>query len=208
MTATGSASKPDAISEAGPRVPAARDRAGKNPKNARDPAREGLGKKRRRVGMALEAWRPRWGLMRGGPFREMARMEREMEDVFGRSFREWPWPRLAGEARGWAPAVDMIDRKDEVVLRADLPGLEQKDIEVSVEDGILTVRGERKEEREAKEEDYYCCERWAGTFARSLTLPPGVESEKVKAVFRNGVLEIHLPKTKEAKGKKVEVKVE
>ena len=146
--------------------------------------------------------------MRGGPFREMARMEREMEDVFGRSFREWPWPRLAGEARGWAPAVDMIDRKDEVVHRADLPGLEQKDIEVSVEDGILTVRGERKEEREAKEEDYYCCERWAGTFARSLTLPPGVESEKVKAVFRNGVLEIHLPKTKEAKGKKVEVKVE
>ncbi|MBI2370812.1 MAG: Hsp20/alpha crystallin family protein [Deltaproteobacteria bacterium] len=143
-----------------------------------------------------------------GPFRELARMEREMEGLFSRFFREWPWPRSADEVRGWAPAVDMVDRKDEVVLRADLPGLEQKDIDVSVEDGLLTIRGERKEEREAKEEDYYCCERWAGSFARSLALPPGVDTEKVKATFKNGVLEVHLRKSKEAKGKKIEIKGE
>jgi HSP20 family protein len=146
--------------------------------------------------------------MGGRPFRELARVEREMEEMFNRFWREWPWPRMAAEARGWSPAVDMIDRKEEVVLRADLPGLEQKDIEVTAEDGMLTIRGERKEEKEVKEEDYYCCERWAGAFARTLSVPPGVDTEKIRATFRNGVLEIHLPKTKEAKGKKIEIKVE
>lgn len=95
-----------------------------------------------------------------------------------------------------------------MLVRADLPGLEQKDVEVSVEDGMLTIRGERKEEKETKEEDYYCCERWAGTFARSVALPGGIETDKVKASFRNGVLEVHLPKTKEAKAKKIDIKVE
>lgn len=132
-------------------------------------------------------------------------MEREMEHLFGGFFRDWPWPRVAGELRGWAPAVDMLDRKDEVIIRADLPGLEQ---DVHVEAGVLTIRGQRKGEQEVKEEDYYCSERWSGSFARSLALPPGVEAEKIRATFKNGVLEVHLPKTKEATGKKIEVKVE
>jgi HSP20 family protein len=135
-------------------------------------------------------------------------MEREMEDLFGRFSREWPWARGVAEVRGWAPAVDMLDRKDEVILRADLPGLEQKDIEVTVDQGMLTIRGERKEEKEVKEEDYYYCERWTGSFARSVALPPGVDAEKVRASFKNGVLEVHIPKAKEAKGKKIEVKTE
>lgn len=143
-----------------------------------------------------------------GPFRGLGRLEREMEDVFGRFFRDWPFPRLFGEARGVAPAVDMLDRKDEVVLRVDLPGLEHKDIDVTVEEGMLTIRGERKGEKEAKEEDYYCCERWAGSFERSLSLPPGVDAGKIKASFKSGVLEVRLPKVEKAKGKKVEIKVE
>lgn len=155
--------------------------------------------------MAIERWWPRWSPARG-PFRELGRMERDMEDLFSRFLREWPVPRWGGEARGWAPAVDMIDRKDEVILRADLPGLEQKDIEVRVDQGVLSIRGERKEEKEVKEQDYYYSERWAGSFARSLALPPGVEAEKIRAMFKNGVLEVHLPKSKEAKGKKVEIK--
>jgi HSP20 family protein len=137
----------------------------------------------------------------------MARMEQEMDDLFGRFFRGGP-SLAVGEARAWTPSVDMIDRKEELLVRADLPGLEQKDVEVSVEDGMLTIRGERKEEKETKEEDYYCCERWAGAFARSVALPAGIESDKVKATFRNGVLEVHLPKTKEAKAKKIDIKVE
>lgn len=158
--------------------------------------------------MAVEKGRPGWGLMRGGPWRELSRMEREMEELMSRFFREWPLPWRAGEARGWVPPVDMMDRKDEVILRADIPGLDQKDIEVNVEEGILTIRGERKEEKEVKEEDYCCCERWTGAFSRSLSLPPGVDPEQIKATFKNGVLEVHLPKTKEARGKKIEIKVE
>jgi HSP20 family protein len=127
--------------------------------------------------------------------------------LFGTFFRDWPMSRFAREA-AWAPALDMLDRKDEVVLKADLPGLEQKDVEVTVEEGVLTVRGERKEEKEVKEEEYYRCERWVGAFARSLALPPGLDAENVKATFKKGVLEIHLPKTKEAKGKKIDIRVE
>jgi len=158
--------------------------------------------------MAIELWRPRWGLRGGrGPFPEVSRMEREMEDVFGRFFGGGVLPRREVEALGVSPAIDLIDRKDELVLQADLPGLTEKDIAITVQDGVLTLQGQRKEEREAKEgEEYYCCERWAGSFGRTLTLPPGINTEKVNASFKNGVLEIHLPKAKEAEGKKIEIK--
>ena len=148
--------------------------------------------------MALEKWRPR--LMAQSPFRDLARLEREMEDMFGR-WPAWPW-----SERGWAPAVDMIDHEDEIVLRADLPGLDEKDIEVTVQDGTVGIRGERKEGKEEKKEDYYYSERSYGAFARTLMLPTTVEADKVKATFKNGVLEVHLPKAKEAKGKKIEIK--
>lgn len=150
--------------------------------------------------MALEKWRPR--LMAQTPFRELARLEREMEDMFGR-IPSWPW---GAREQGWAPAVDMIDHDDEIVVRADLPGLDEKDIEVTVHDGMLTVRGERKEEKEEKKEGYYCHERSYGMFARTLALPAAVESDRVRAIFKKGVLEVHLPKAKEAKGKKIEIK--
>jgi HSP20 family protein len=151
--------------------------------------------------MALERWRPR--LMERSPFRELARLEREMGELFDR-LPEWPW---GGErARVWAPAVDMVDHKDEIVLRADLPGLEEKDIDVTVEDSTLTIRGERKEEKEEKRENYYYSERSYGAFARTVALPATVDRDKVKATFKKGVLEVHLPKAKEAVGKKIEVK--
>lgn len=150
--------------------------------------------------MALEKWRPR--LVGWSPIREIARLEKEMEDMFGR-LPQWPW---GDRERGWAPAVDMIDQKEELILRADLPGLDEKDIEVTVQDGTLTVRGERKEEKEEKKEDYYYSERSYGAFARTLMLPTNVDPDKVRATFSKGVLEVHLPKAKEAKGKKVEVK--
>ena len=153
--------------------------------------------------MPIERWRPKWDLMRS-PFQEFGRMEDEMERVFGRLFRGWPW--RAAEATGWAPAVDMTERDDEIVLRADLPGLEQKDIEVNVHDGMITVKGERKEEREAKEKGYHYSERSFGAFVRTLPLPSGIDADKVRATFKNGVLEVHVPRTRESKGKKIEVK--
>jgi len=134
-------------------------------------------------------------------------MDREMEDLFGRFFRGLTLPRGEAEPLGWSPAIDVLDRKDEMVLQADLPGLTEKDIEITVQDGVLTVRGQRKEEKETKEgEEYYCCERWSGSFSRTLTLPPGINADKVSASFKNGVLEVHLPKAKEAEGKKIEIK--
>lgn len=150
--------------------------------------------------MALEKWRPRF--MTRSPFRELTRFEREMEDAFGR-LPAWPW---GDWERGWMPAVDMVDHDDEIVLRADLPGLDEKDVEVRVHDHTLTIRGERKEEKEEKKEDYYYSERTYGAFARTLSLPAGVEADRVKATFKKGVLEVHLPKATEAKGKKIEIK--
>lgn len=150
--------------------------------------------------MALERWRPKF--MMRSPFRELSRLEREMEDAFGRL----PAGRLGDWERGWTPAVDMVDHDDEIVLRADLPGLDEKDIEVRVHDHVLTIQGERKEETEEKKEDYYYSERSYGAFARTLSLPAGVEADKVKATFKKGVLEVHLPKAKEAKAKKIEIK--
>jgi HSP20 family protein len=103
--------------------------------------------------------------------------------------------------------VDMLDQKDEIVLRADLPGLEEKDIDVTVHDGSVTIRGERREETEEKKKDeYYYCERKYGAFSRTLPLPTGIDADKVKATFKRGVLEVHLPKAKEARGRKIEVK--
>jgi HSP20 family protein len=102
----------------------------------------------------------------------------------------------------------MADEKDEIVVKVDLPGLDQKDIEVTVQDGTLTIRGERKKEKEEKREDYYYAERSYGAFLRSLPLPKGVEADKVKATFKKGVLEVHLPKAKEVTGKTIEVKAE
>jgi HSP20 family protein len=133
-------------------------------------------------------------------------MEQEMEETFDRFFQGWPWSRGPAEGLGWAPAIDVVDRKDEVVLRADLPGMTEKDVEVTMQDGNLTIRGERKEEKEEKEENYYCCERSYGAFSRALAVPAGVNVGKINATFKNGVLEVHLPKTKEVTGKKIEVK--
>jgi HSP20 family protein len=150
--------------------------------------------------MAIDVWRPK---LTRSPFRELVRMEREMEDLFGRFLPAW-----GDKERGWAPMVDMVDQKDEIVVKADLPGLEEKDIEVTMQDSTLTIRGERKEEKEEKKEDYYYAERSYGAFVRSLPLPTPIEADRVKATFKKGVLEIHLPKAKEAKGKKVDIKAE
>jgi HSP20 family protein len=150
--------------------------------------------------MAIERWRPGRALARRG-----LEPVRTFDDLVGRMFDDWFSPRVPGETRGWSPAVDMIDAKNEIVVRADLPGLEQKDIQVRVENGVLTIHGERMNEREAREEDYYCCERWAGSFSRSMTLPPGVDEDKIKATFKNGVLEVHVPKSAKAAGKAIEV---
>jgi len=101
-----------------------------------------------------------------------------------RLFEEWPfrpWTRRALVVREWAPRVDMFDRADKVIVKAELPGVKKEDIDISVAGGVLTIRGERKAEEEVKDEDYYCCERFRGTFYRAIQLPTDVEAAKIEA---------------------------
>ena len=118
---------------------------------------------------------------------------------------------FAAPAIGWVPAMDIIDTAKELLLIAELPGLEKKDVEISIEDGILTLRGEKLEERKENgaEKKYYLFERTFGSFNRTFTLPRFIDANKIAAEFDKGVLKIHLPKTAEAetKGRKIDITV-
>jgi HSP20 family protein len=137
-------------------------------------------------------------------------MERMMDSFFDRRMRPW-WPERwlrADEMEIGAPAVDVFEEKDDIVVKAELPGIEKDNIEVNVSDHHLTIKGEKKKEEEVKQEDYYRCERSYGSFLRTLELPADVKADKVKAAFKDGVLEVRLPKTEEAKTKEIKIKVE
>jgi len=147
-------------------------------------------------------------------FLEPSRWEREMDrmmaDFFGHRMRPW-WPERwfrTNEVEVAAPAVDVFEEKDDIVVKAELPGMDKENIEVNLADHTLTIKGEKKKEEEVKEENYYRSERSYGTFLRTVELPKDVPAEKVKACFKNGILEVRMPKTEEAKAKDVKVKVE
>jgi HSP20 family protein len=148
------------------------------------------------------------------PFMDLTHWERDMdrmmEDFFGRRGRAW-WPERwfrTDELELRAPAVDLFEEKDDIVVKAELPGMEKNDIEVNLTDHTLTIKGEKKKEEEIKEKNYYRSERAYGSFVRTLELPREVHADKVKATFKNGVLEVRVPKTEEAKAKEIKVKVE
>ena len=104
-----------------------------------------------------------------------------------------------------SPAVDMYDNEKEIVIKAEVPGMDKKDINISVADSTLTIKGEMKKEEETKEEDYYYAERTYGSFSRRLELPAIVQESKIKANIKDGILEIHLPKAPESKAKKIKI---
>jgi HSP20 family protein len=110
-----------------------------------------------------------------------------MDAVLGPLFRHWPWGSFDVETRAWTPAVDMIDRHDEVVMRADLPGLDRMDVELIVAQGVFQLRGERRADAEAPQGNYFCLERWSGRFARTMRLPAGVDPDQMTATVKNGV---------------------
>jgi HSP20 family protein len=147
---------------------------------------------------------------------EMARWEREwerdMERMLGNFFSGRAHPlfddRSSGSSLGMRePSVDLYEEKDQIVVKAELPGMSKDDIQVSIADNILTIKGEKKKEEEDSGKDYYRSERVYGAFIRTLPLPAEVNPEKVHAAFKNGVLEIRLPKSEEAKKKAINVKV-
>ncbi len=140
------------------------------------------------------------------PWRGMETLRQEMERVFDRFF-EPRWDEF--EAVGaWAPKLDFSETKDAFVVKAEVPGVEQKDISVSIQDQMLTIKGEKHKEKEEKDEKYHRVERSWGAFARTIALPAGVDTDKVNATFKDGVLTVKLPKTPAAKGTTIPVKAE
>ena len=129
---------------------------------------------------------------------------RGSEDFWDDFFRDMP---LSESRFEWAPSVDVSESDGSVVVKAELPGMESNDIDVDLTGNVLTIKGEKKIEEEKKEEErVYCRERFYGTFQRSFRLPAGVESDKVEANFKNGVLTVTVPKSEESKHKKIEIK--
>jgi HSP20 family protein len=138
-------------------------------------------------------------LIRWDPFREFNALPARFGGFFG---REWE-PRTSTTA--WNPSVDIFENDNEVVVKAELPGMTAKDIEVSLENNVLMLKGERHFEKEAKEENYHRIEREYGVFARSFTLPTTVDGDKVAAEYKDGILKIVLPKREEKKAKPIKV---
>ncbi len=151
----------------------------------------------------LTVWRPFRELV---PF-DFEQMRREMDRLWD-SFFERGIRRKPEEVSDWYPTLDVAETKNDLVIKAEVPGMDPKDIDISLSDGILTIKGEKKQEREEKEEDYHLIERSYGSFARSIQLPKGVQSDKIQATYKNGVLKVVLPKSEEAKKKEIKVKVE
>ncbi len=148
-------------------------------------------------------------LIRWEPVRELNTIQSEMNRLFN-TFFESPSPAghtSAQSMRRWIPAMDLVETEGAFVLRADLPGLSEKDVNIELEDNVLTVSGERKAEHEERKEGYYRVERASGSFSRSLTLPEGVDPEAVSASFERGVLEVRIPRPEERKPRKVAISV-
>ena len=146
--------------------------------------------------MELVPWRP---------FGELSSFRKEMDRLWDRFVGETPLARTFGEA--WSPSVDISETKDSLIVKADLPGLEAEDVNVSISGEVLTIKGEKKAEEEEKDEHYHCVERYSGSFQREFRLISGVKADKIEATFDKGVLRVTLPKVEEAKKKEIEVKV-
>jgi len=138
------------------------------------------------------------------PWKGMDVLRNEMDRVFERFFEpRWDELESAGE---WAPRVDVSETKDAVVVKAEIPGVEQKDISVSLQDQVLTIKGEKRHEKEEKDEKYHRVERSWGAFVRAFRMPAAVAGDKVTATFKDGMLTVTLPKAPEAKGTTIPVK--
>ena len=149
-------------------------------------------------------------IVRFEPFRDLLGLQDRMSRLFDESYRgvardaaedEWA---LGGS---WAPAVDIYEQGTDIVLKAELPGVDPKDVDIRLENNVLSLRGQRKLEGEVKRESYHRVERSYGSFSRSFTLPTVVDQAAIKAEFKDGLLQVTLPKREEAKSKQIQINV-
>jgi len=151
-------------------------------------------------------------LVRWNPARELATwpsdlfgIQREMNRMFDGFFHGTQDEDYS--ISSWTPAVDIAEHDDEYKVKVELPGVNKEDVKITLESNILTIRGEKKQEKETKKENYHRIERSYGSFQRSFTLPTSVKSDKIDAIYKDGILSVSLPKAEEAKPKQIEVKV-
>jgi HSP20 family protein len=147
-------------------------------------------------------------IVRFEPFRDLMSLQDRMNRLFGESYRaqqgaEDDWA-LGGT---WAPAVDIYEQDNNIVIKAELPGVDPKDVDIRLDNNVLTIKGERKFDNEVKKENYHRVERAYGLFTRSFTLPSGVDANAIKAEYKDGVLRLILPKREEAKPKQIQIAV-
>ena len=146
--------------------------------------------------MELIPWRP---------FGTLSSSRRDLDSLWNRFFRETP--SMGTFTEEWLPSVDISETENKLLIKAELPGLEANDVNVSISGDLLTIKGEKKKEEEEKDEYHHYIERYSGPFQRSFRLPINVQADKVEATFDKGVLKITLAKVEEAKKKEIEIKV-
>ncbi len=165
---------------------------------------------------ALTKWSPfrksnggeEWGLLaRWSPLREMEQMQNRMERLLG-SWPTWPELKVPMTSAEWSPLVDITEDEHEYLVKAEVPEVKKEDLKVKVEDGTLSITGERKSEKEEKGKKFHRIERSYGSFERSFTLPDDADATKITSDFKDGLLKVHLPKSPNAKPKAIEVKIQ
>lgn len=155
--------------------------------------------------MSLVRWNPARDLSAFSS--DVLGMQKEFNRLFDNFFHGDITDSTSAFTSAWIPAVDIAERENDFVVRMELPGVAKEDVKITMQNGILTVKGEKKQEKESKNSDYHRVERSYGSFQRSFTLPTAVRTDSVEASFTDGVLNISLPKAEEAKPKQIDVKV-
>jgi HSP20 family protein len=142
-------------------------------------------------------------LTRWDPFQEMLNLRRTVDRLFDNASpdHEWAQPAL------WGLAVDMVENKDDFIIKASIPGINPEDLDISYSDDTLTIKGAVKSDNEVKENQYHLRERRYGSFARSITLPTKIKGDAIEALYQNGVVTLRLPKAEEVKPKRISIKV-
>ncbi len=148
--------------------------------------------------MAITRWRP---------FRDILSVQDEMNRLFEDFFGHRP-ARVEWTEGVWTPSVDVSEDKDSVIIKAEMPGMNKDDVKISIQDNLLTLKGEKKQEKEEKDKNYHRIERSYGSFCRSFQLPTSVKTDTIEASYKNGVLSITLPKTEEVKPKEIPISIE
>lgn len=155
--------------------------------------------------MTLVRWNPTRDLP--GSLSDMLGMQREINRMFDRLFRGDVAEEGALEAASWCPAVDVAELEDRYEVKLELPGVAKEDVKISLQENQITIRGEKKQEKEARGKNYHRVERSYGSFQRTFTLPAHVKADRVEASFKDGLLTVALPKAEESRPKQIDVKV-